>query len=151
KAAWIRFHDAVEAELRVGGTLADVRDVASKTADNAARVAALFHVFNGHAGDICSECFEGSRIAAWHLNEARRFFGELALPAGLRDAARLNAWLVDYGRRERKYIVPRREVQRFGPNNLREGTALDDALKVLSDLDRARLIEDGRRVGIHVN
>jgi putative DNA primase/helicase len=151
KAAWIKFHDDIEAELRTGGALFDVRDVASKTADNAARIGALFHVFNGHTGDICLECFEGSRIAAWHLNESRRFFGELALPVELRDAAMLNNWLVDYCQRERKYVVPRREVQRLGPYRLRWGTALDTAMKVLADLDRARVIEGDRRVGIAIN
>ncbi|MEZ5519130.1 MAG: DUF3987 domain-containing protein [Gammaproteobacteria bacterium] len=42
KAAWIAFHDAIESELRSGGELYDVRDVASKIADNAARIATLF-------------------------------------------------------------------------------------------------------------
>jgi len=39
KAAWVAFHDAVESELATGGELFDIRDVASKTADNAARLA----------------------------------------------------------------------------------------------------------------
>lgn len=91
KAAWIAFHDAIEAELKSGGELYDVRDVASKTADNAARLAALFHGFShsiGGAVDVDS--FDSaSRIAAWHLSEARRFFGELALPVELANAARI--------------------------------------------------------------
>ena len=103
KAAWVTFHDAIEGELRNGGELYDVRDVASKTADNAARLAALFQVFeHDMVGAVELEAFEGaSRIAAWHLNESRRFFGELALPAELADAARLDSWLIEYCRRER--------------------------------------------------
>jgi putative DNA primase/helicase len=46
KAAWVKFHDAIETDLRAGGELFVVRDVASKTADNAVRLAALFHVFD---------------------------------------------------------------------------------------------------------
>lgn len=71
KEAWVAFHDAIESELRTGGELCDVRDVASKTADNAARLAALFHVFssansrNSGGNAINLESFEGaSRIAA---------------------------------------------------------------------------------------
>src|SRR5262249_54651007 len=45
KLAWIELHDAVEYELGIGGQFSDVHDVASKTADNAARIAALFHLF----------------------------------------------------------------------------------------------------------
>lgn len=108
KALWVAFHDAIESDLRSGGELYDVRDVASKTADNAARLATLFHVFGrGDTSDtIDADSFErASRIAAWHLHEARRFFGELALPEELAAAARLNSWLIDYCRRERTSIV----------------------------------------------
>jgi putative DNA primase/helicase len=41
---WRRFHDMAETELRQGGELAELRDVASKAAENVARLAALFHV-----------------------------------------------------------------------------------------------------------
>ncbi|MGH6829688.1 MAG: YfjI family protein, partial [Methylocella sp.] len=152
KAAWVAFHDAIEAELRTGGELYDVRDVASKTADNAVRLAALFHVFERGTGAIGPECFAGaSRIAPWHLNEARRFFGELALPAELANAARLDSWLVDYCRRERTHIVPRREVQRCGPNGLRAKAALSEALRELAEADRIREVHEARRKDILVN
>lgn len=151
KAAWIAFHDAIEAELKAGGELYDVRDVASKTADNAARLAALFHGFTyeiGGAVDVDS--FESaSRIAAWHLSEARRFFGELALPVELANAARLEAWLIDYCKRERTHIIPRREAQRSGP--VRDKDALKNALQELDDLGRARLVMEGRRKDILIN
>ncbi len=66
--------------LTSGNELYDVRDVASKSADNAARLAALFHVFTHSAdGSIDADSFESaSSIVAWHLNESRRFFGEVA-------------------------------------------------------------------------
>ena len=44
KAVWIQFYDAIESELAAGGELYEVRDAASKSADNAARLAALFQV-----------------------------------------------------------------------------------------------------------
>jgi putative DNA primase/helicase len=153
KAAWITFHDAIEKELRTGGELFDVRDVASKTADNAARLAALFHMFEHELGPltmspISLECFEGaSRIAAWHLNESRRFFGELAFPPEIVNASRLDAWLIECCRRSSTNIVPRREVQQYGPNSLREKTALNRALKELMDLNRVRMVKKE----IHVN
>jgi len=154
KAAWVRFHDAIERELRSGGELYDVRDVVSKTADNAVRIAALFHVFENDAGSaIGLEAFEGaSRIAAWHLYEARRFYGELALPEEQANAARLEGWLLDYCHREKTTIVFRREVQQnVTPGRLRERTTLDSALTELVGADRARLIQDGKRKEIHIN
>jgi len=151
KAAWVEYHDAIEAELKTGGELYDVRDVASKSADNAARLAALFQIFeHGMGGAVGLEAFEGaSLIAAWHLHEARRFFGELALPAGLADAVRLDGWLIEHCQRERTHSVPTREAQRLGP--IRDKEKLAIALRELEELDRVRVTQEGRRKTIKVN
>lgn len=153
KTAWITFHDAIERELRSGGELYDVRDVASKAADNAARLAALLQVFElGMDGPIDTDAVESAtRIVAWHLNESRRFFGQLALPAELANAARLDAWLIAYCRRERTHFVPTKAVQQFGPTGLREKAVIDVVVHELAELGRARLVQDGRRRSIAVN
>lgn len=151
KGAWRKYHDAIESELVSGGELYDVRDVASKTADNAVRLAALFQLFErGIGGIIELEAFEGaSRIAAWHLNEARRFFGELALPAELADAARLDSWLIEHCKQRRTDIVVKNHVRQHGP--LRNGGRLDAAIRELTDLDRLRLVKEGKRLTIYLN
>lgn len=102
---------------------------------------------------IGANAFESaSRIAAWHLNEARRFFGELALPAELADAQRLDMWLIDHCRRNHTQIVPRRDVQRnVVPVHLRRKQALDNALRELADTGRVLLVQEGRRKEIIVN
>jgi putative DNA primase/helicase len=151
KAAWVAFHDAIEGELASGGELYDVRDVASKSADNAARLGALLQIFeHGMGGAVGLDCFESaSRIAAWHLSEARRFFGELALPAELVDAARLDGWLIEYCQRERTHMVGKNHVRQHGP--LRDGGRLDAAIRELAELERLRLEKDGKRLTIHLN
>ncbi len=151
KAAWVAYHDAIESELASGGELHDVRDVASKSADNAARLAALFQQFeHGMGGAVGLDSFErASRITAWHLSEARRFFGELALPAELADAARLDSWLIEHCRQARTHIVGKNHVRQHGP--LRDGARLDNAIRELAELDRLRLEKDGKRQTIHLN
>ena len=153
KAAWVEFHDAIEKELCSGGELYDVRDVASKTADNAARLAGLFQVFeHGMGGAIGLEAFESaSSIAAWHLTEARRFFGELALPAEMADAVRLDTWLIEYCRKQRTHLVPVQKVQQFGPGGLRRKPAMETAVRELEELGRARMGKEGRSKVIEVN
>lgn len=152
KAAWILFHDAIEIELSAGRELYDVRDVASKTADNAARLAALFHTFNGAIAPIGLDAMEsGARIAAWHLHEARRFLGELALPAALANPMRLETWLLDYCRREKTAVVPTRDVLRGGPGALRDKAAFIGAVSELAELGRARLMQDGRKKLVQIN
>lgn len=150
KRAWVEYHDAIERELASGGELYDVRDVASKSADNAARLAALFQMFEHGTGAVSVDCFESaSRITAWHLSEARRFFGELALPPELADAARLDSWLIEYCQRERVETVNKRYLRQHGP--VRDGARLDSAIMELAELDRLRLRKDGRRIDVGVN
>jgi putative DNA primase/helicase len=151
KAAWIVFHDMIERELASGGELFDVRDVASKSADNAARLAALFQVFEHGAGDAISlKCLESAaRIAAWHLYESRRFFGELAMPVELADATRLDSWLIEHCRRARALSIGKNYVRQHGP--LRDRARLDAAIRELTELARMRLRKDGRRQIIEVN
>lgn len=151
KRAWVAFHDAIESELASGGELYDVRDVASKSADNAARLSTLFQVFEHETGGAVGlDCFEGaSRIAAWHLHESRRFFGELALPAELADAARLDTWLIEYCRRKRTLSVAKNYTRQHGP--LRDGKRLDAAIRELSDFERLKLDRVGKHWTIHLN
>ncbi|NJD06939.1 MAG: DUF3987 domain-containing protein [Methylococcaceae bacterium] len=70
KKAWVDYYDEIEREMRDGGELHDVRDVASKSADNAARLAALFHIFReGPIGVIGTDDVESAtRISAWNLS-----------------------------------------------------------------------------------
>ena len=151
KAAWIEFHDAIEGELASGGDLHDVRDVASKIADNAARLAGLFHAFeSGIGGAVGLDAFESaSRVVAWHLSESRRFFGELALPLELADAARLDGWLIAHCREKRTHFIAKNHVRQHGP--LRHGARLDGAINELAQLERLRLVKEGRRLTIQIN
>lgn len=145
KKAWIEYHDAIEAELRDGGEYYDVRDVAAKSAENAARLAALFQMFEHGVSEITLDCFErASIIAAWHLHEARRFFGELALPPEMVDAARLDTWLTEYCRREGVTSVGKNTARQYGP--LRDGARLDAAIRELASLDRLQLVKSGKRL-----
>lgn len=151
KADWIAFHNAIEGDLAIGGTFREVRDVASKIADNAARLAALFHVYaHGVSGAIGQdEMARACQIAAWHLSESRRFFGEIALPDGLADAVRLEDWIVDYCRQQGLVSVPKNNVRQRGP--LRDGGRLDRAIQELVALDRLKCVQEGRRLTLSLN
>lgn len=151
KAAWIDFHDEIEAELRSGGELFDVKDVASKTADNAVRLAALFQIFeHGGGSAVGLDCFESaSRIVLWHLSESRRFFAELALPTEMASAVRLDSWLIEFCKRENTQLIGKRYAQQYGP--LRQKDSLDAAISELVSLDRLRVQKDGKRISLKIN
>lgn len=150
KAAWVEYHNAIEIELSTGGELYDVRDVASKSADNAARLAALLQMFEGPGEAIGLAAFESaSLITAWHLHESQRFFGELALPAELADAARLDDWLIKHCQQLQTNLVSTRDAQRLGP--IRDKEKLAIALRELEELDRIKIVQEARRKIILVN
>ncbi len=151
KAAWVAFHDAVEVQLGIGGHLTDMRDVASKIADNAGRIAGLFHVFEiGTQGEIgVAHMAAAICITRYHLNEARRFFGEIALPEPIADAVRIERYMIDCCRRNGTDQLRRRDLQREGP--IRDGRRLDAALGELTSVHRARLFNADGRKSISVN
>ncbi|MCL1860334.1 MAG: YfjI family protein [Proteobacteria bacterium] len=150
RAVWVRFHDAIEAELSEGRKLHEVRDVASKAADNVARLATLFHTFEGRTGSIGVQGVEAaSHIVAWHLGESLRFFGEIALPTELANAARFESWLVRVCQRERTHVVGKSVAMQYGP--LRKREPLDAAIRELEELDRLQVRKEGKRILLAVN
>jgi putative DNA primase/helicase len=150
KAMWVLYHDEVEIQLAAGGDYADVRDVASKSADNAARLAALFHIFEyGGGGAIGLEAMEaGCMVASWHLQESRRFFGEIAVPVEVADAMRVIRWAVEVGRTQGGTVATR-DLQRLGP--VRSKDRLDTALRELQTHHHVRQRTEGKRKLLEIN
>lgn len=143
---WARFHDEVEEELGIGRDYYNVQDVASKAADNAARLAACLHTFSDRIGvpTISAESMSaGAELMRWHLNEALRFCRLVAIPPSLRKAEMLEHLLVDnaYGG---TVLVPTRTVKQTAPAPIRNAGA-DEAFSVLEDHNRAKLIKQGQR------
>jgi putative DNA primase/helicase len=149
--AWRQFCDGVEVELRENGELADLRDVASKAADNCARVAALFHLFeHGSGGRIAvDDVAQAARIVTWHLREARRFLGGATVPKAVANAVKLEAWLLPRCRERGSGSLTAREVMHRGPNPVRRKVDLLAALAELRDAERAKLSPDGRTILIN--
>jgi hypothetical protein len=150
RAIWVQFHDAIETMLAPNGELADVKDVASKVADNAARLACLLHVFENGAGAVGVQAMaSGAKLATWHLTEAQRFLGQFALPPEMDKAMRLDAWLLAWCKQTNTRQVSTRDTQQLGP--LRDKPTLTTALAELVDMGRVRLVTDGKRKLIEVN
>jgi hypothetical protein len=139
KEEWVGFFNGTESELCRSGEFGDVADIGSKIAENAARMAGMFHVFeHGPAGEIEKQLMEsGITVVAWHLSEARRVIGVNRKSEEVADAELLLEW---FPRQEDKPI-DRRDILRRGPRRLRDKSRRDRALKVL--VDRHWLLEIG--------
>ena len=147
KQAWIKYHDAVEIELSANGEFYDIQDVAAKSADNAVRLAALFAKFEGEGSVISAQAFESaSVIAAWHLQESQRFFGEFALSTELSDAVKLENWLIEQSKKVN--TITKRNARQY---IIRDKNRLESALQELEDLDRLRIEHVGKSKLICIN
>lgn len=149
KVAWAEAFNEVEGKLRDGGDFADVRDVASKTLDNAARLAGLFHLVEQDPGGAIGKTnvLRGVALAFWHLNEARSVLNGVAPPPRVLDAERLEGWLFEWI--ERGGRPGTREARQSGP--VREGVRFEAALALLTDSGRARVQIIGRQKLIELN
>lgn len=144
KILWVSFANHIERNLNPGGMYSDVRDAASKTAEHTARMAALFHFFEGRAGDIQRDSVEQAcQICEWYLGEFKRiFYTTPAIPQAELDATALDSWIRNVFTVRGEYIIKRNIVRQFGPNQLRNKSRLESAISILVYAGRIRMIQD---------
>ena len=152
---WIQFHDDLEGELGAGRSLHDVRDVASKSADNAVRIAANLHAFttSWHQQNQIGEDLvqSGCDIALWHLYESQRLFDELQITTEQENARLLDDWLFNWCKANSTTEILQRIIQQNGPAPLRSKKPLSNAIKLLSEHNRCRLVKDGKKILVQIN
>ena len=152
---WVKYHNDLEAEMQAGGDMEEARDIASKSADNAARLAGLFHLFGG--GDVM-DCISGEtmhaacKLASWYLYEARRFFGEVALPTEELEVIKLDEWIITQCKDAEDSSISKNQIlQRVTPTSLRKVDKLNKTLDTLARANHIRLAKEGKTTIVEVN
>jgi putative DNA primase/helicase len=130
---WINYLNICEAQMAPHGEFADVRDVvASKSAENACRLAAIFHLWtHGPEGEIGAEDMaRGARVAEWYLLEARRVLGLREENEVAQDAYLMAEWI---GNRTEEHKTPPflSELTQLGPYRLRDKRRRGAAMSLL--------------------
>lgn len=126
KQKWVRFFNDTEAGVSSKGQWREIKDFASKASENVARLAALFHLFQGSEGDIGTESMEQAiEIIHWHLQETRRLLSTYAAGGHVNDAEVLSEWLIN----KEIESIPVRDIQRLSP--LRDKNRRNDAIELL--------------------
>ncbi len=154
KEAWKTFHDQTEKELSPYGEFKEIKDVASKSADNVARLSALFHILvNDNPNIEIQKSSVDSAISCvkWHLNEALRFFDLLCLSEDEDKKHKLDNWLITYCKEKSLEKVPVKDIQQRGPRSTRKKVDLDSVIKQLEALNRVRCLEEGGKKFVLVN
>ncbi|HHF7373784.1 YfjI family protein [Legionella pneumophila serogroup 1] len=146
KQQWILFFNAVEAGLKPQGQWVDVVDFASKAAENTARLAALFHLFEGRHGDISVEHTENAiEIISWHLQEARRIMPTETVSLQFSDALKLMDWFIE----KNISSTTLRTIQQLSP--LRDKIKRDQAVELLVEHNQIRIVKSGSKTMVEVN
>lgn len=153
QAEWICLHDCIEEELTAEGEFRDIRDVASKAAENVARLAALFHVLeHGLVGPVDTRSIAAaSAIVTWHLGEARRLLSALETSPVFAAAVRLDEWLRQEAQSSQATRIATRRIFQFGPRSARDSTVFKASIALLAERARARIEIDGRRRYVSIN
>jgi len=139
---WIEGYNAIERELGAFGEFADVGDVASKSADNAARIAGLLHLYqHGLVGRVTADEMRcGLALALWHLNESKRYFTKAKTDEKTLLAARLEQWLIVQCREQQTTGIPLRQAyQNVIPKAARGKAAFLQCITPLIDSHRAKI------------
>lgn len=141
QALWIESFNKFESQLAQGGDFIDIKDIASKAADNVARLAAVFHVFEyGPEGEINPDHVEkASRIVEWHLYESRSYFSDANNTEQTNELDLLKNWLVNESGKNGAKSVRYSTALQSGPNPLRKKEALAKALDGLVNANIVRI------------
>jgi len=142
KDTWIKFFNSIEESLSNHGKYELIKDFGSKAAENVARLAGLFHVFeHGPSGIIDKINIQrGCSLIKWYLDETLRVFSLLDRPEEEDNAIKLLEWMKD---KHRDDAITMREIQRLGPNRIRER---HEAIRAVTFL-----IENGHLLSDHEN
>ena len=143
-ARWVEYYNEVETQLGKFGDYETVKDFASKSAENAARLAGNFHVFTyGQQGEIDADTMQrGIAVARWHLYETRRIFMQMEQPDDVLLAQALLEWIEERGQAS----ITLTEMLQYGPYKLRNRNNRDIALRKLIEHGYLTEVTEGKRI-----
>ena len=129
---WTNKYNAIEARILFGGELFNVKDYASKIAENILRISALLHVIEGYDGPISEDTVSRACvISKWYGDEFVRLFSPAPqMPQAQIDSFLLAAWLKNLIVRGQQ-IIKKNHILQFCPNQLRSKARLNEALEWL--------------------
>ena len=132
KSEWLAFYNLVENELQPQGAFFSIKDAASKIAQNAARLAAIFHCFENNTGDISKDSMDyGVGICKKYMSSFKNLFGDYGYFSDERqNMLKLVNWIKFWRIAHLNAIeMPKNHMMQYGP--LRKGSQLDKAINYL--------------------
>ena len=132
---WEEYYNFVERSQGKDGPYEYHTPSASKSAEQAARIAAVFTLLSeDNAKEVgLLNIQRGIKIAQWFLDESLRLSGHLSISKSQQNAASLLEWLREL---EIDNETPLKvgDLLKFAPRPIRKKKERDDAVKILADL-----------------
>lgn len=131
KKIWFDVSNDIELKMRSDGVFYNVKDHASKLAENIARVAAIIHCFEGYTDEYISAETLADSIAliSYFSNQFTTFFN--APPKAVINVQKLEHWLLGHQKFGIRYLKCNTILQR-GPSSIRKKRELEAALAILT-------------------
>ncbi len=132
---WVDYYHEVEFQEGPDGKYSSVRSFASKSGEQAFRIAATLALADDlNVMEISAEQMRrGMTLARYFLNETLRVFSGLAISQKTKNANILFKWMVRHPDKRKEGWFTIRTLMQFAPNALREGSVLQEAIRVLQD------------------
>jgi hypothetical protein len=145
KKLWIAFHDKIESQLAPGGPFEGARPLASKLAEQAARLAGTMTRFGDfYAEEIPAEVMGGGiALAQFYLKEALRIYRISQIDAELVLAQRVLDWLQ---RHWDEPCVSLPDLYQYGPNPVHDQATAHAVVGVLVSHGWLKQVKGGGKV-----
>jgi len=142
KNVLVGYFNRIEKEQGKGGEFESVSAAASKSAEQAARIAGVLTLWDDlKAEEVSLGTMKNAiRLAFYYLLEAKRLTDAAIVPANLQRAENLRVWLYDsWG----KPFITKRDVAQLGPNALRTSDLASEGLRLLEQHGWIRRVDPG--------
>jgi putative DNA primase/helicase len=151
KEVWVKYYNSTEAMQCRGEALEYIRDVAGKTADNASRLAALFHILESDEETINDTINKdsmtmGCEVAEYYLHEALIYLESSELADEFKNAQDASERLISYAMKRKQNLsgikdnflwneMTHRQIARLVPRKFSDKKSLALVLLELEDAE----------------
>lgn len=153
KRIWIDYYNYIEKELKINGLYVNIRDIASKSSENAARLAAIFHVMDQGLENIVNTTYmeNAVKISEWYLNEALDFMCYSEQGGRLTALEEFENWLLNFLKQRKSDEIEKTKIMQLAPNRLRTKNIINQILEQLETVNRVALVKKEKTLYVKVN
>ena len=142
RATWIQYANYVEVQMRPSGYYNGIQDIAARSAEQVARMAALLHYFCDVGGDINPHTVEQAiYYCDLYLMDALDLYCPPAIPEEIADAMELDRWLRDRFCNFGIFQHRKNDILRLVPGEMRSVVRFDRALDILCLAGRVKVYQ----------